>query len=160
MVALTSSEWVDLALTVFLFLVGFALAFAFVLLGLTLARTTKFIDRTERKTLPVIEEAGGTVVRVNRELDKVGQVTDSAVDAAVAADRAVRAVSNAVTTPIKKVTGLVSGVTHGASSLKAHGDFREATRAGKEAAARREVHLEHDLAQAEAPETGPADAAA
>ena len=83
--------------------------------------------------------------KVNGQLDKVDQVTDSAVDIADSADTAVRAVSMAITKPVQKVSGFAAGVTQGASFLKAHRDCREAVRVGKEAAARRERDLEDEL---------------
>ena len=58
--------------------------------------------------LPVIVKAGGTVDRVNDQLDKLDTVTDSAVSMADSADTAVRAVSTAITTPVKKVSGFAS----------------------------------------------------
>jgi hypothetical protein len=82
---------------------------------------------------------------VNGQLDKMDQVTDSAVDIADSADTAVRAVSMAITKPVTKVSGFAAGVTYGASHLKAHRDFGEAVRAGKEAAARRERDLDDEL---------------
>ena len=75
--------------------------------------------------------------RVNAQLDKVDQVTDSAVDAVDSADTAVRAVSFAVTRPVQKVTGLAAGVSHGVAVFKARRDWREAVRpAGGRGAAR------------------------
>ena len=54
---------------------------------------SSFIKGTERDLLPVIVKAGGTVDRVNYQLDKADAVTDSAVSMADSADTAVRAVS-------------------------------------------------------------------
>ena len=138
--------WGDLAyvaLAIFLFLVGLGLAWTFLALGGTLLRITTFIKRTERELLPVITKVGGTVDRVNDQLDKVDQMTDSAVDAVAAVDGAVRTVANAVSKPVQKLSGAVAGVAHGASSLRTHHSWRAAREAAKDAAARRE----HDLAE-------------
>jgi hypothetical protein len=97
----------------------------------------------------VIRKAGGTLDRVNDQLDKADQVTTSAVDAVAAVDRAVRAVSAAIAVPVQKISGLVTGVSYGASSLKKHRDFGDAVKTGKEAAARREQDLEEELNQEE-----------
>jgi len=159
---LSPSEAVDIALAVFLILVGVALAYAFVTAGLALARVAGFIRRAEGEVLPLLEETSGTVTRVNRQLDKVDEMTDSAVDAVRAADRAVRAVSSVVTTPVQKLSGLVAGVSHGTSSLRARRDWHDAVRVGKEAAARREADLAHELdsgADAPAPAAAPAGGA-
>jgi hypothetical protein len=141
----TASDAAYIALALFLVVVGVTLGYVFVRLGAALARATRFIGRTEAEIIPVIRNANGTLDRVNHQLDKADVVTTSAVDAVVAADRMVRAVSAVVTTPIKKLAGLVAGVKFGASSLKTHRNPGEAMRAGKEAAARREQDLTEEL---------------
>jgi uncharacterized protein YoxC len=143
--AFTWSDGVDLALAIFLVVVGLALAFAFLQLADVIGRVSGFIRRTEHEVLPLIHKVGGTVERVNTQLDKVDQVTTSAVDAVAAVDRAVRAVSAAVAVPVQKLSGLVSGVGYGASSFRAHRDWSGAVQAGKEAAKRREQDLAEEL---------------
>ena len=59
--------------------------------------------------LPVVVKTGGTVDRVNYQLDKLDTVTDSAVSMADSADTAVRAVSTAISKPVEKVSGLHRG---------------------------------------------------
>ena len=142
---IASFGWSDLAylaLSVFLLLAGLALGYGALRLGGTLRRASSLLEGTERELLPVISKLGGTVDRVNEQLDKVDQITDSAVDAVAGVDTAVRTISGVVTRPIEKLAGLVAGVKHGASSMRARGDWRDAVRTGKEEAARRE----HDLA--------------
>ena len=96
-----------------------------------------------------------TVDRVNQQLDKMDQVTDSAVDMADSADTAVRAVSTAITTPVKKVSGLAAGITHGFSAFRSRHDAGEAVRVAKDAAARRESELDEELRNAA--QAAPAD---
>jgi hypothetical protein len=72
-------------------------------------------------------------------------VTDSAVSMADSADTAVRAVSTAITTPVKKVSGLAAGISHGFSALRSRRDPGEAVRVAKDAAARRENELDDEL---------------
>jgi hypothetical protein len=139
----------DLALAIFLIVVGLTLGYAFLRLGATLSRLSTFVRRTEQELLPVITKVGGTVDRVNDQLDKVDQMTDSAVDAVTAADRAVRTVSGAVTKPVSKLAGLFSGLSYGASAFRDKRDFHGAYEAGKEAAARRERDLNEDLGDTE-----------
>src|SRR5262245_24359171 len=138
------------ALAAFLLLVGLGLAYMLVRLGGTFSRLSSFIRGTERELLPVINKTGGTVDRVNLQLDKLDHVTDSAVDMAESADTAVRAVSMAIQRPVTLVSGLAAGLTHGASKLKASRDVGEAVRAGKEAAARREADLAEELRRTDA----------
>jgi len=141
----TASDFAYVALGAFLIAVGATLAYVFVRLGATLARATSFIGQTETEVLPVVRKAGETLDRVNAQLDKADVATTSAVDAVVAVDRMVRAVSSVVTVPIQKLAGLVAGIRFGASSLKTHRDVGEAVRTGKEAAARREQDLAEEL---------------
>ena len=135
--AFTWNDLVDLALAVFLITVGLSLAYAFVRLGGTLARVSSFIKGTQQELLPVINKTGGTVDRVNAQLDKVDLVTDSAVDAADSVDTAVRAVSLAIQRPVQKIAGFAAGVSHGVAALR-----------GREAAVRRESEIDDELHRA------------
>ena len=147
-------SWGDLwrlALAVFLVAVGLSSAYLLVRLGGTVGRLSAFISGAEREILPVINKVGGSVDRVNAQLDKVDQITDSAVDAAASVDTAVRTASRAVTRPVQKVSGLAAGVSYGAADFKAKRDWRHAVQAGKEAAARREDELTEELKEAGEP---------
>src|SRR5439155_16886151 len=102
----------------------------------------------EESVLPVIGKVGGSVDRVNGQLDKVDRITDSALDAAESVDTAIRAVSHAITRPVTKVSGFAAGVTFGAADVQASRGRRHAVQAGKEAAARRELDLADELRNA------------
>lgn len=143
--AFSWNDLAELALAVFLFTVGLSLAYMFVRLGGTLGRLSAFIKGTQDELLPVINKAGGTVDRVNAQLDKVDLVTDSAVDAADSVDTAVRAVSFAIQRPVQKIAGLAAGVAHGVAALRAERDVGGAVQRAKEAAARREAELAEEL---------------
>jgi hypothetical protein len=144
-IASTSGDVLNYALAVFFVAAGVALAYMLVRLGGTFGRLSSFIRGTERDLLPVIVKSGGTVDRVNDQLDKMDVVTDSAVSMAESADTAVRAVSTAITTPVKKVSGVASGISHGFSALRARRDVGEAVSVAKEAAARRETEIDEEL---------------
>lgn len=146
--ATTAGDVLDYALSVFFVASGLALAYMLVRMGGTFARLSSLIRGAERDVLPVVVKAGGTVDRVNDQIDKLDTVTDSAVAMADSADTAVRAVSTAITTPVKKVTGLAAGISHGASAFRAHRDLGEAVRVAKEAAARRQDELDEELRSA------------
>lgn len=139
------SDLAYLALAIFLVAVGLGLGWAFVRLAVTFDRLSSLIRGAEREALPVINKVGGSVDRVNAQLDKLDTATDSAVDAVVAVDEAVRTVSFAVKRPVQKLTGLSAGVSHGWSSFKTRRDWRSAVDAGKVAAARRERDLDEDV---------------
>jgi hypothetical protein len=145
LLASTAGDVAKYALAAFLLLSGLGLAYMLFQLGGTFSRLSSFIRGTERELLPVISKTGGTVDRVNLQLDKLDRVTDSAVDMAESADTAVRSVTHAIQTPVTKLSGLAAGLTHGASKLKASRDFGEAVRVGKDAAARREADLAEEL---------------
>jgi uncharacterized protein YoxC len=144
----SSFNWTDAweaALAIFLLAIGLATAYLLIRLSRTADSVTSLIKGTEREALPVITKVGGSVDRINVQLDKVDQVTDSAVDAADAADTAVRAVSLAITKPVQIISGFAAGVSYGASDFKAKKSWRHAVQAGKDAAARREQEIDEEL---------------
>jgi hypothetical protein len=134
-----------IALSVFLVLVAIGLTYVLIRLGGTVGATTSFLQGLERETLPVINESGGTLQRVNAQLDKADIVTDSAVDIADSVDTAVRAVSFAITQPVLKVAGVAEGIAHGFASLRVRGNPRRAYETGREAARRREQEITDEL---------------
>jgi uncharacterized protein YoxC len=147
-VAATSGDVWRIALAVFLLAVGLSAAYLLIRMGGTVARLSSLIKGTEDELLPVINKVGGSVDRINVQLDKVDRVTDSAVDAADNADTAVRALSMAITKPVQKVSGFAAALSYGTSDFKARRNWKHAVQAGKEAAARRERELEEELREA------------
>ena len=143
-------SWGDLwrlALAVFLLATGLAAAYLLLRVGGTVGRLSSFITGAEREVLPVINKVGGSVDRVNAQLDKVDRMTDSAVDAVESVDTTVRTVSRAVTRPVQKISGFATGVSYGAADFKTKHDWRHAVQAGKDAAARREEELTEELSE-------------
>ena len=149
MLAYSSGEVVDVALAIFLILVGAGIAWVSLELGATLQRLSAFIKGTQEEVLPVINKVGTTVDHVNAQMEKLDQITDSAVDAADSADTAVRAVSFAVTRPVQKVTGFAAGVSHGVAEFKTRRNWRSAVDTAKVAAAEREQELAEELREAD-----------
>ena len=94
-------------------LVAVGLTYVLVRLGGTVGELTSYLKGSSGRSLPVINEAGGTLQRVNAQLDKADLVTDSAVDIADSVDTAVRAVTLAITRPVQKVSGLAEGIATG-----------------------------------------------
>ena len=72
--AFTWGDLWRLALAVFLLAVGLASAYLLVRLGGTVGRLSAFISGAEREILPVINKVGGSVDRVNGQLDKVDKI--------------------------------------------------------------------------------------
>ena len=93
----------------------------------------------------MINKVGGTVDRVNHQLDKLDVATTSAVDAVEAVDEAVRTVSFAVKRPVQKAAGFSAGFSHGFASLRARRGWRASVDEAKDAAARRERDLDEEL---------------
>ena len=97
----------------------------------------------------MITKVGGTIDRANLQLDKVDQVTDSAVDAADAVDTAIRAVTMAITRPVQRISGLAAGIAQGFAAFKVRRDRHEAWDTGRDAAERREQEIADELARDE-----------
>ncbi len=145
---IASFGWSDLAylaLAVFLVLAGLALGYAALRLGATLRRVSSLMEGTERELLPVISKLGTTVDRVNEQLDKVDQITESVADAVSGVDTAVRSVTGAVARPVEKLAGLVGGVRHAVSALRARRSWHDAVATGKEEAARRQQEIVDEI---------------
>jgi hypothetical protein len=150
-IAASAGEIADYALAVFLVAVGLGSFWMLWKLGGVFGRLSSFISGTERDLLPVIVKAGGTVDRVNQQLDKADTITDSAVSMAESVDTAVRAVSYAIAKPVEKVSGAAAGVSHAVSSFRKNRDFRGAVDDARQAAARRAQDLHEDLTAADPP---------
>jgi len=132
-------------LAIFLVLLGVGSLFALVKLGQMFDKVSSLVRGAERDALPVVVKTGGTVDRVNYQLDKLDTVTDSAVSMADSADTAVRAVSTAISKPVEKVSGFTAGVAHGFASFRKSRSMSDAMDTAKEAARRREDDLAQDL---------------
>ncbi len=148
-VAFAWSDLAYIALAIFLLLTGVTLGYAFVRLGAVLRRVSSLIRGAERELIPVISKVGGTLDRVNDQLDKVDVMTDSALDAVTAVDSVLRTASSVVTRPVQKLAGLVTGARHATSTLRAGGGWRSAVRTGQEEALRREQELADELERIE-----------
>ena len=151
---LASVDWSDVAyaaLAFFLVLAGLAVAYGAFRLGGTLGRASSLIEGTETELLPVITKLGGTLDRVNTQLDKVDVMTDSAVDAVSTVDMGVRRVTNVVTRPVQALAGLFTGARHATSAARSGAGWRDAVDTGRAEAARREQDLADELRQADTP---------
>lgn len=107
-----------LALALLFVLGGAALAYLLVRTARLVRTLERELHRTVDEVVPVITSTGATVHAVNEGLEKVDLMLDSAVDAVDAADTTVRAVSIAVTEPVKKISGAFAGMSEAASSFR------------------------------------------
>jgi hypothetical protein len=145
MLATSAGEVADYLLAFFLLVTGLGLGYALFRLAGVFERLSSLIAGAEREALPVVNKAGGTIDRVNGQLDKLDPATDSAVDAVIAIDQAVRALSFSVRRPIELIVGVTTGISHGWSTLVAKRDWRSAVASAKEASARRQADFEEEL---------------
>lgn len=143
-----------ICLSVFLVVVGLALAVMLLRFAGTARRLTSLLGGVEERAVPLITEVGGTVERVNEQLDKADIVTTSAVDAVTAVDRGVRGVAGAVSWPVRKISSLTTGVRYGGASLRTEGDVNRAYDAGRAAARRRASDFNEEMAGPSKRETG------
>ena len=148
MLAISAGDLAYVALSLFLVLVALSIAWVAWKLAETFGSLSSFIRGAERDVLPVVSKAGVTVDHVNAQMEKVDQMTDSAVDAVQSADVAVRTVSAAVTSPVRKLAGLAAGISHGFADLKVHRSWGRAKAAARAAAAEREAELDEELREA------------
>ena len=122
--------WLGLAL---LFaLAGIGTAYVLFRVGRLLGRTERDLHRTVDEVVPIIAKAGVSMDRVNDQLGKVDVMMDSAVDMTDALDSTVRAVSHAVTEPVRVVSSTVAGAAEAARSFRDRVASEDGERAPRE----------------------------
>lgn len=108
--------WLGLAL---LFAVsGLGIGYMLWRVGRILRGAEQEMHRTVDGVVPLIAKAGVSMDRVNDQLGKVDVMMDSAVDMTDALDSTVRAVSHAVTEPVRAVSTTVAGAAEAARSFR------------------------------------------
>jgi hypothetical protein len=134
----TAGDIASAALAFFLIAIGLTLGYAFLRLAGVLSRVSSLVKGVEQELVPVINKAGGSIDRVNDQLDKLDVVTDSAVGAVESIDSVMRAIAGAVKLPAKKLAALTAGLVHGLAAFKVDRDFAAAMAAARFAAQERE----------------------
>ena len=137
----TAGDVASAALAFFLIAIGLTLGYAFLRLAGVLSRVSSLVKGVEQELVPVINKAGGSIDRVNDQLDKLDVVTDSAVGAVESIDSVMRAIAGAVKLPAKKLAALTAGLMHGLAAFKVEHDFAAAMAAARFAAQERESHF-------------------
>lgn len=149
MLAFSYGDLAYVALSFFLILVALGIAWVCWKLGETLGRLSAFIRGSQEEVLPVVSKVGTTIDHVNAQMEKVDVMTDSAVDAVQTVDTTVRTVSSVITAPVRKLSGLAAGVSHGYADLKVNRSWASARQAARAAAREREEELDEELRGAE-----------
>jgi hypothetical protein len=96
------------------------LALCIVLLGTfnVLTATKTLIDGIREETVPLLTEVRNSVVKTNRELDRVDGVLEAANNIVGRVERISKLVEQAVTSPLVKVVGLGAGLRTAASRFR------------------------------------------
>lgn len=120
----TSSDAWRYALAAFLILTAIGIVLVLVRLSGTLQRVNTALDGVVGEVVPMLGKVSTSLDHVNDELEKVGHITHSAVDATDKVDSAVRAVSDAVQKPARAAAGFTGGVSHAFETFRAKRDRR------------------------------------
>jgi hypothetical protein len=121
---MSSTDAWHIALAVFLVLTGVALAYVLFRASKLLGDVEKHLDETMVEVVPMLGKASVTLDHVNDELEKVGHITESAVDAVDTVDHVARAASSAASKPVRVFSGITAGIEHAFESLRNKRDQR------------------------------------
>ena len=144
-VAFSFGDLAKLALSVFLVAVGLGLGWAFLRLAVTFDRLSSLIRGTEREVLPVINKVGGTVDRVNAQLDKLDTATTAPSTPSRPSTRPCAPSATPSSAPCRRRPASPPASRTDVASLRARRNWRAAVDEAKEAAARRERDLDEEL---------------
>ncbi len=115
-------HWSDVlkaALSVFLVLTGFALAYMFLRMAGVFTGLAKSVSRVTDEVVPILSKAQTTMDGVNREIDRVDEIMVTAVNGAKGAERTLQTISSAATAPVRILTGVAAGVKEGIATFVA-----------------------------------------
>jgi uncharacterized protein YoxC len=148
MLAFSAGDLAFLALSLFLVLAAVSIAYVSWKLGATLGSLSAFIRGAQDDVLPVVTKTGVTIDHVNAQMEKVDQMTDSAVSAVAGVDSTVRTVNAVVTAPVRKISAIAAALSHGFADFRANRSWTHAKTAAAAAAREREQELDEELRDA------------
>jgi uncharacterized protein YoxC len=99
------------------FLVLF-LAYVLFRLAVVLQSTTTMIDDIRKETVPLLHEVTGTVTGVNKELDRVDGIVESAGHIVRSAERVSAVVEQTVSSPLIKVAAFGAGAARAVRKVR------------------------------------------
>jgi len=105
------------ALAFFLVVAAIGLVYLLVKAGKAIGSVDKMVVDLDKEMVPLLGKVGVTVDGVNEELEKVNELTGTAVGMTQKVDGATRAVESALRTPAKKAAGFTAGVQQTVSSF-------------------------------------------
>jgi hypothetical protein len=94
------------------------LAFVLFKLAVVLQATTMIIDDIRKETVPLLHEVTGTVTSVNKELDRVDGMVESAGNIVRSAERISTVVEQTVSSPLVKVVAFSAGASRAMRKLR------------------------------------------
>jgi uncharacterized protein YoxC len=98
-------------------LVLFLAAMLFVMSGV-LSSTKTLVDGIRQETVPLLSEVKTTVVGVNRELERVDVIMDSAGKMAKSAERLTAVVEQTVSSPLIKIAAFSAGAARALKRIR------------------------------------------
>jgi hypothetical protein len=126
-------DWSDvlkLALSIFLIATGLGLAYLFLRMAGVFGRLGVSVTRLTDEVVPILNKTQTTVDGVNLELARVDEIMKTAVGATKGAEKTVQTVSSAVTSPVRKLSGLAAGAREAVATLRARRAADAADRPG------------------------------
>ena len=87
-------------------------------LAVVLQVTATTVDDLRKETVPLLHEVTGTVTGVNKELDRVDTIMESAGRMSKAAERITTAVEHAITNPLVKFAAFGAGASAALKRLR------------------------------------------
>jgi hypothetical protein len=115
-------DWSDVlkaALSLFLVLTGITLAYLFIRMGGVFERLGLSTTRVTDEIVPILAKAQTSMDGVNKQLDHVDEIMLTAVHGAKGAEKTMVTVSNAATTPVRKLSGLAAGFREASATFRA-----------------------------------------
>jgi uncharacterized protein YoxC len=94
------------------------LAYVMTVTHSVLESTKSLIDRVRQETVPLLGEVRTTVTSVNRELERVDTIMESAGKMSKAAERITTAVEHAITNPLVKFAAFGAGASAAIKRLR------------------------------------------
>ena len=112
------SDIANLALAIFLVLVGIGLFYLFFRLGGLFGQLDTSVEELTDETVPILTRVQTTVDEVNQQLGHVDEIMTSAVNATKSAEQAATSVSKAVTAPARALSGVTASASEALRSFK------------------------------------------
>lgn len=113
------SEVLKAALSFFLVVTGLALAYLFVRMAGVFSRLSITMVRVTDEVVPILNKGQTTMDGVNREMDRVDEIMVSAVHGAKGAEQTMVTLTNAVSAPVRKLSGLAAGLKEAGQTFQA-----------------------------------------